>query len=591
MTTLETKQAEYKNVKSQLANIINSIVEAGELTEEQKTQIESLTSTYNTKKIEVQKDIEKTKESYNNSKYDYLQNQISNLKSNIEKSDDLIQFSVSGVVDGEEQITLMKLDIEGVTTRVGDLEDIDNFETMVTKFYISTSRDELIGGSWLDRLPPKEQQQGKFVWLKYVTTYSSGVTKETEPICITAQNGKNGTDGVSVEEIIIQYAKNQSTTSAPTTGWSASMPSYQEGYYLWWRTRIKWSNSSSYQYSDPVCDESWKVNAQTYSEYKQLRDKFSWIVKGGTSSSNMELTDKMYSLITEKVLIEAKKIELNGSININNGLFRVLTNGNTKIGGDTGNTVEGYARALLEITSNGNLFSVSPDSSKVYTKLSEGTIKVVNSSYTLTIDDAFASNKDAVLRSSLNSSVGGQGGSVWLCCNGGDIKTEGSRAIRYFKNSDDNYVFRPNSTAGVMYNGTASYPWKEVIAKTLTQTSDRTLKENITYLSNALSDCDLNNNISIDDCYDFVSNDLPIAIYNYMDDMAKKIGFIAQDIIYNADETDNKVGQLIVDPRGYTTENGKLTYDLGNFVSVLAAALQVAIRKIKQLEGIINGSN
>lgn len=429
------------------------------------------------------------------------------------------------------------------------------------------------------------------------TNWTSSVVWVSQKVSSSATTGTWGTpikiqgsDGVSAEEIVTEYAKNTSTTTPPTTGWSTSMPSYQEGYYLWYRTRIKWSNSTNYQYSTPICDESWKVNAQTYSEYKQLRDKFSWIVKSGTSSSNMELTDKMYSLMTKKVLIEAKKIELNGSIDINNGLFRVLTNGNTKIGGQTGNIVEGYDRAQLEITSNGNLYSVSKDSSKVYTKLSEGTLKVVNSSYTLTIDDAFVSNKDAVLRSSLNSSVDGKGGSIWLCCNGGDIKTEDSRAIRFFKNSNGDYVFRSNSQAGVTYLGTATYPFGNVIAKKLTQTSDRTLKENITYLSNAISTYNPSGEISIEDCYNFVGNDLPIAIYNYIDDMARKIGFIAQDIIYNADETDNKVGQLIVNPKGYTDENGKLTYDLGNYVSVLAGALQVVIKKIKQLEGIVNGS-
>ncbi|WP_322395963.1 hypothetical protein, partial [Clostridium perfringens] len=123
-----------------------------------------------------------------------------------------------------------------------------------------------------------------------------------------------GDAGVSVEEVIIQYSKGTSPTTAPTTGWESSMPPYQEGYYLWSRTRIKYSNSANYVYSVPVCDQSWKANAEVYTQYKQLKDKFSWIVKNGDNASNMELTDKMYSLVTTNVLIEAKKIELNGSI-------------------------------------------------------------------------------------------------------------------------------------------------------------------------------------------------------------------------------------------------------------------------------------
>lgn len=465
-----------------------------------------------------------------------------------------------------------------------------------------------------------------------ITQYESSDYTQYKWSLFKGADGVPGQDGVSVEEVVIEYAKNQSTISPPTSGWSTTMPAYQSGYYLWMRTRIKYSNSSNYVYSTPVCDESWKVNAQTYSEYKQLRDKFSWIVKSGTSSSNMELTDKMYSLMTKKVLIEAKKIELNGSIDINNGTFKVATNGNTKIGGlCTHTNSDGTSRGIFEVTSSGTVYSRHKTNQNIYTMLTEGKITVKNDEGTLTFTNGqikvsdgstatyygdgyighnnsimvetprlnctqivtatkFTSGTNAILRSELNSSTNGAGGSVYLCCNGGDYNDTDSRVIRYFKNNDGNYVFRPNSQQGVMYNGTATYPWKEVIAKKLTQTSDRTLKENITYLSNAKSIYDSNNDITINDCYNFVDKDLPIALYNYINDNDKKIGFIAQDLLYNADESDNKVGQLIVNPKGYTDEDGKLTYDLGNYVSVLAGALQVVIRKIKQLEGIVNGS-
>lgn len=470
------------------------------------------------------------------------------------------------------------------------------------------------------------------VWVSQKVSSDANVGTWGTPIKI------QGSDGVSAEEIVTEYAKNTSTTIPPTTGWSTSMPSYQEGYYLWYRTRIKWSNSPNYQYSTPVCDESWKVNAQVYSEYKQLRDKFSWIVKSGTSSSNMELTDKMYSLMTKKVLIEAKKIELNGSIDINNGTFKVATNGNTKIGGlCTHTNSDGTSRGIFEVTSEGTVYSRHKTNQNIYTMLTEGKITVKNDEGTLTFENGqikvsdgsmatyygdgyighnnsimvetprltctqkvtateFTSSMDIVLRSEKSNttnsdgSTNNDGGSVWLCCAGADVSKTDSRVIRFFKNSNGDYVFRSNSKAGVTYLGTATYPFGNVIAKKLTQTSDRTLKENIAYLSNAISTYNPSGEITIEDCYNFVSNDLPIATYNYVDDCDKKIGFIAQDIIYNADETDNKVGQLIVNPKGYTDEDGKLTYDLGNYVSVLAGALQVAIRKIENLEGTLNGN-
>ena len=161
------------------------------------------------------------------------------------------------------------------------------------------------------------------------------------------------------------------------------------------------------------------------SKVEQTANKIAWIIKSGTSESSMQLTDKMFTLITDKVLIEAKKIELTGSVNINNGTFtvdtkgnmtansgtfkgtvlgatikndegtfQVLPNGNMKVGGNTGHTVKGYERAKFEVTSNGTLYSVSETNGKVYTILEEGTI-------VLSSPDVFNGNDDKIITTTL----------------------------------------------------------------------------------------------------------------------------------------------------------------------------------------------
>ena len=78
---------------------------------------------------------------------------------------------------------------------------------------------------------------------------------------------------------------------------------------------------------------------------------------------------------------------------------------------------------------------------------------------------------------------------------------------------------------------------------------------------------------------------MPIATYNYIGDKSDKIGFIAQDLLYNADQTDNKVGQLIIDNLKYSEEDGKLTYNTNNLFGVMLGAMQVMADKIEELEG------
>ena len=55
----------------------------------------------------------------------------------------------------------------------------------------------------------------------------------------------------AVNNVYDEYAINTSPTTAPTTGWSTTVPTWQEGYYIWLRT-VKTINGTS-STSDAVC--------------------------------------------------------------------------------------------------------------------------------------------------------------------------------------------------------------------------------------------------------------------------------------------------------------------------------------------------
>ena len=147
---------------------------------------------------------------------------------------------------------------------------------------------------------------------------------------ITVMKTKQGEDGISVEDVIIQYAKNTSTTTPPTSGWSTSMPTYEEGYYLWYRIGIKYSNRNDYVYSDPVCDESWRVYQEVYTQYRQLSDKFTWLVKSGDSESTMQLTDRLFELVSQNITLTADRINLNGYVSNEGANWSIDNEGNMR---------------------------------------------------------------------------------------------------------------------------------------------------------------------------------------------------------------------------------------------------------------------
>ena len=60
-------------------------------------------------------------------------------------------------------------------------------------YYQSTSATSLAGGSWLTAAPA--WVNGRFFWEKTVVTYSDGTTHESNPVCITGQQGQTGATG------------------------------------------------------------------------------------------------------------------------------------------------------------------------------------------------------------------------------------------------------------------------------------------------------------------------------------------------------------------------------------------------------------
>lgn len=140
----------------------------------------------------------------------------------------------------------------------------------------------------------------------------------------------------------------------------------------------------------------------------------------------------------------------------------------------------------------------------------------------------------------------------------------------------------------------------EIIApKGVTTSSDRAVKENIKYLNysniNTLAETD--DSITINECLDFVNNDYMLATYNYIDDESKetRISAIAQDLMVNEDESDNKIGLLVTNHReitSYDYAKGYITKNLvginqAQLLNVAIGAIQALSRQVEELRAII----
>lgn len=103
-------------------------------------------------------------------------------------------------------------------------------------------------GSWTDEVPATNP--GEYLWTKTVVNYSD--KKHTEAYTVskhgnTGATGSQGIPGTSVKitSKSIQYASSASGTTPPSSGWGDGIPAVPQGQFLWTRTTVNYSDSTS----------------------------------------------------------------------------------------------------------------------------------------------------------------------------------------------------------------------------------------------------------------------------------------------------------------------------------------------------------
>lgn len=134
---------------------------------------------------------------------------------------------------------------------------------------------------------------------------------------------------------------------------------------------------------------------------------------------------------------------------------------------------------------------------------------------------------------------------------------------------------------------------------------DRTHKENVLYIEDGgimpCANSSILSNISLEDMYNFIKEDLALAQYNQINEEVeevefdeegfpvsfpnnsepvKELGVLGQDIVFS----ENPVVDLIVNTEDAFRRNVALECNENNYVNVLAGALKQAIHKIEVLE-------
>lgn len=74
---------------------------------------------------------------------------------------------------------------------------------------------------------------------------------------LRAQADFKGDEGVGVSAVVTEYAVSSSENSAPSYGWSTTLPTWQQGQYLWTRSRVTFTDGRITT-TNPQVDSAWK---------------------------------------------------------------------------------------------------------------------------------------------------------------------------------------------------------------------------------------------------------------------------------------------------------------------------------------------
>lgn len=106
-------------------------------------------------------------------------------------------------------------------------------------YQTSTSGITAPTGTWSTTVPTVNN--GQYLWTKTTVQYSDGNKTEAYSVSYKGTNGTNGTS-VTVSKTEVTYQVSASGTTAPTGTWSTTMPSCDQGQYLWTKTYVKYSD-------------------------------------------------------------------------------------------------------------------------------------------------------------------------------------------------------------------------------------------------------------------------------------------------------------------------------------------------------------
>lgn len=212
---------------------------------------------------------------YNNTTgvYEWVQLRDNDIQKAIQDAADAVSTANGAASDASAAISTAN---SAAATANGSVQQAD------VEYYKSTSATSLSGGSWQTSSP--QWEEGYYIWTRTKFTPAVGSVWYSTAVCITGNTGASGANGVSITGVIEHYAINNSSTTAPSSGWQTPptdpipMPT-SSNRYLWNYETITYSSGAS-------TDTTKKVIAIYTEDGRSITGVTNWYLATNTSTAS-----------------------------------------------------------------------------------------------------------------------------------------------------------------------------------------------------------------------------------------------------------------------------------------------------------------
>ena len=137
----------------------------------------------------------------------------------------------------------------------------------ITEHYAVSDSNTTEPATWQETVPQMTMEH-RYLWNYETITYTDGSTKDTSKRVIGVY-GDPGDTGRSVVSITPEYYLSTSNTAQEGGEWLETAPDWEDGKYIWTRSKIVYKDPEGIEYTDPVCDTAWESLRNNLAEVKQ----------------------------------------------------------------------------------------------------------------------------------------------------------------------------------------------------------------------------------------------------------------------------------------------------------------------------------